>query len=217
MNGCSFTGVIMDRNVLKYSKDSREEKKELIYNSAIKVLSQKGFHEATVHDIAKEAGLASGTIYLYFKNKEDILISLFNKKWNDFFIDLNSATEKYANLIQKMEARLNYIVNYFKENSDLVNIMFIESYHFLFLEPEILEMFYKEWDYISSTFGQILEEGRKEKIFSYEGSSVSVAKVIFGVVESFLKQNLIHNGKFPEDDINTIIKFVLNGLKAKEW
>ncbi|MFC6333684.1 TetR/AcrR family transcriptional regulator [Paenibacillus septentrionalis] len=56
------------------------EKYDSILNAALKVIAENGFHGAQVSKIAKEAGVADGTIYLYFKNKEDILISLFQQR-----------------------------------------------------------------------------------------------------------------------------------------
>ncbi len=53
-----------------------EERKSQILSAAAKVFAQKGFERATIADIAKEAGLAEGSIYNYFKNKADLLVSL---------------------------------------------------------------------------------------------------------------------------------------------
>lgn len=64
-----------------------------IVDAAVIVIAENGYHRAQVSKIAKEAGVADGTIYLYFKNKEDILISLFQ--------------EKMAILVQNVEELLN--------------------------------------------------------------------------------------------------------------
>ena len=55
-----------------------------IVDAAVIVIAENGYHQAQVSKIAKEAGVADGTIYLYFKNKEDILISVFQRKNGDF-------------------------------------------------------------------------------------------------------------------------------------
>ena len=54
-----------------------EDKHQRIIKAALKVFSKKGFYNSKVSEIAKEAEVADGTIYLYFKNKDDILISVF--------------------------------------------------------------------------------------------------------------------------------------------
>jgi TetR/AcrR family transcriptional regulator, fatty acid metabolism regulator protein len=62
---------LMKRNKPKYKQ---------IIDAAVIVIAENGYHQAQVSKIAKQAGVADGTIYLYFKNKEDILISLFKEK-----------------------------------------------------------------------------------------------------------------------------------------
>ena len=67
----------MKRNKPKYKQ---------IIDAAVIVIAENGYHQAQVSKIAKQAGVADGTIYLYFKNKEDILISLFKEKMS-LFVD----------------------------------------------------------------------------------------------------------------------------------
>ena len=61
-------------------KASREDKRRRIIDAAVEVFAEKGFWNARVSEIAEEAHVADGTIYLYFKSKDDILISLFREK-----------------------------------------------------------------------------------------------------------------------------------------
>ena len=60
--------------------DDRAAKRDRILDAAERVFAQRGFFAAKVADIAREAGVADGTIYLYFKNKDDLLISLFESR-----------------------------------------------------------------------------------------------------------------------------------------
>jgi len=62
------------------SDTNRPDKRERISDAAIAVFAEKGYHAARVSDVAKEAGVADGTIYLYFRNKEDLLLSIFEEK-----------------------------------------------------------------------------------------------------------------------------------------
>ena len=67
------------------ARPSRADKRALITDAAVEVFAEKGFHLARVSDIAKRAGVADGTIYLYFKNKEDLLLTIFEEKM-DFLL-----------------------------------------------------------------------------------------------------------------------------------
>lgn len=79
-----------------------------IIDAAVIVIAENGYHQAQVSKIAKQAGVADGTIYLYFKNKEDILVSLFQEKMGIFIEKLENeikseqtAAEKLYTLIEK--------------------------------------------------------------------------------------------------------------------
>ncbi len=80
---------------------TNNDKYHQILNAAIKVFAEQGYHKATISQVAREAGVADGTIYLYFKNKNDILFNFFNYKTRQVFSGFreqvnkgNSAKEK---------------------------------------------------------------------------------------------------------------------------
>lgn len=75
MNGYSFISI----GVRTIAQKKNNEKYVAILNAAVKVIGQAGYHNAPISKIAREAGVADGTVYLYFKNKEDILISILRE------------------------------------------------------------------------------------------------------------------------------------------
>ena len=68
----------------------------------MKVFSEQGFFQSTVSQIAKEAGVADGTIYLYFKNKDDILVHFFSFRTRQVFARLREEVEQADNTIDKL-------------------------------------------------------------------------------------------------------------------
>ena len=56
------------------------DKHQQIIDAAVRVFARAGYYNSRVSDIAREAGIASGTIYLYFKTKDEILVTLFREK-----------------------------------------------------------------------------------------------------------------------------------------
>jgi TetR/AcrR family fatty acid metabolism transcriptional regulator len=81
-------------------KDERKHQK--IIKAAIKVFAEKGFYNSRVSEIAKEANVADGTIYLYFKNKDDILISLFEEEFRQIVENMRKELEKEEDALQKI-------------------------------------------------------------------------------------------------------------------
>jgi AcrR family transcriptional regulator len=70
--------------------DGSRDKKEAIYRASVKLLHKNGFHSTPISMIAKEAKVAAGTIYLYYKNKQDLLHNLYleiKKKYNAFLME----------------------------------------------------------------------------------------------------------------------------------
>lgn len=82
-----------------------------IIDAAVIVIAENGYHQAQVSKIAKQAGVADGTIYLYFKNKEDILISVFNEKMAVFVESLQDIIENGSSSRDKLS---QMIENHFK-------------------------------------------------------------------------------------------------------
>src|SRR5258705_12198436 len=70
------------------------DKPQQIIEAAVRVFARQGYFNSRVSDIAREAGIAAGTIYLYFKTKEDILITLFREKMAAFEASLRRAIRR---------------------------------------------------------------------------------------------------------------------------
>ena len=111
MNSHSCFHIFLVVNNLKRDKPKYKQ----IIDAAVIAIAENGYHQAQVSKIAKQAGVADGTIYLYFKNKEDILISVFREKMGVFVDNLqdiikngSSSSEKLAQMIE----------NHFKVLSD---------------------------------------------------------------------------------------------------
>lgn len=73
-----------------------------IIDAAVVVIAEHGYHQAQVSKIAKQAGVADGTIYLYFKNKEDILISLFQEKMGSFIEKIEQEIAGISSPLEKL-------------------------------------------------------------------------------------------------------------------
>ncbi|WP_203333169.1 TetR/AcrR family transcriptional regulator [Planococcus beigongshangi] len=83
-------------------KKDKPKYKQII-DAAVIVIAENGYHQAQVSKIAKQAGVADGTIYLYFKNKEDILISVFQEKMAVFVSKLEQILTKNSSASEKLK------------------------------------------------------------------------------------------------------------------
>lgn len=99
---------------MKVLKKNKPKYRQII-DAAVIVIAENGYHQAQVSKIAKQAGVADGTIYLYFKNKEDILISLFQDKMG-LFVEI--IEKEIAGKETAAEKLLTLIENHFKMLAD---------------------------------------------------------------------------------------------------
>ncbi|MBP7737173.1 MAG: TetR/AcrR family transcriptional regulator [Spirochaetes bacterium] len=101
-----------------------ELRKNQILECSKKIFSEKGYYETYVEEVIKEAKVGKGTFYLYFKNKEDLFISLlikFLKEWEEVAsIDISEIREDNIHEMLKILIRRSF--KFFKENEDLCNI-----------------------------------------------------------------------------------------------
>src|SRR5690606_4278838 len=95
-------GVSMKKQKPKYKQ---------IIDAAVITIAENGYHQCQVSKIAKQAGVADGTIYLYFKNKEDILISLFREKLEQFIQSVMPIIQEKSTAEEKL---LMLIENHYK-------------------------------------------------------------------------------------------------------
>lgn len=109
-------------NSLKKDKPKYKQ----IIDAAIIVIAENGYHQSQVSKIAKQAGVADGTIYLYFKNKEDILISVFEEKMEMFADNLKVILEENTTSSEKLFKMIENHFNVLAEDHHLATVTQLE-------------------------------------------------------------------------------------------
>lgn len=158
----------------------RGPKYHQIIDAAVKVIAMNGYHQAQVSKIAREAGVADGTIYLYFRNKEDILISLFQ--------------EKMGQAIEKTKAKLEGVSLFEDKLFWLIHMHFtwLDSDRYLAIVTQLelrqsnaklrirINAILREYlDLIDS----VLEVGKESGYFSKDLDSRLARQMIFGTLD----------------------------------
>ncbi|MEK7706066.1 MAG: TetR/AcrR family transcriptional regulator, partial [Myxococcota bacterium] len=105
---------------------SHSPKYQAILDAALEVFAQKGFYEAKVTEIASAAGVADGTIYLYFKNKDDLLISLFEAKLEEINSGLRAELVGITNPRVGIERIIRYHLRRAGEQPSLTTFITVE-------------------------------------------------------------------------------------------
>ena len=140
----------------------RADKRTLITDAAVEVFAEKGFNQARVADVARKAGVADGTIYLYFKNKEDLLLSIFEQKMDELLAGLGEALAKTDDPVERIRDFARFHFRQVRENRTAAEVLQVE----LRLSNKFLKEYRPEklWAYLG-VFGQIVREGQARGVF----------------------------------------------------
>jgi len=102
------------------------DKPQQIIEAAVRVFARKGYFTSRVSDVAREAGIAAGTIYLYFKTKEDILTTLFREKMAEFVAKLWKAMADQPDPVSKVRRLVYLHFDLLERNPELAEVVQIE-------------------------------------------------------------------------------------------
>jgi TetR/AcrR family fatty acid metabolism transcriptional regulator len=190
---------------------SKFPKKDAIIQAAVSVFAEKGFYSAKVSDVAKKAGVADGTIYNYFKNKDDILISLFEKKMDYVLKQFDEALSNIPDPIKKLQLFFSTYFNIIKEDENLAEVFQVE----LRQSEKFLKDYHNQKfiDYLN-IIATILNEGIKAGFFRID-IKVDILKVmIFGAIDEVARQWILGaNAKYSlEEAAQQVSKLIIDGL-----
>lgn len=191
------------------------EKRRRILDGALKAFAKKGFYNTKVSEIASEAGVADGTIYLYFKNKDDLLISLFEDRMEWIIERLESELRQTGgSFARKLETFIRLHFTLVVENRDLAE--------FITVELRQSAKFVKEYsnpkfgDYLKILQG-LIEQAQQEGELTAELDARIVSRAIFGALDEVLLQMSLSTKLSPDEierRVSMLSQMFLLGLKA---
>ncbi len=157
-----------------------EEKYRMILNAAKHVFAMEGFYNSKVSEIAREAHVADGTIYLYFKNKDDILISLFEEELNRIIITVKSKIEHIEDPREKIIVFCDNHLNMVESDRALAEVIQVEL-----RQSNKFMREYKNKHFLAylNIIADIVAQGQEQGIFRTDIKPDICARMIFGSLD----------------------------------
>jgi len=196
-------------------KEKDRGKHDQIIEAAVKVFAKKGFYNAKVSEIAREASVADGTIYLYFKNKDDILISLFEEKMQMLILRVEEAISKVDDPLDKVRAFVAQHLFMIEEHKHLAEVMQIElRQSSKFMRRYVPVKFLEYLDIV----GKIIADGKKAGAIRSDVMPAIAKRALFGALdEMLLYWVLAKNPKYSlEESVEQINHLFIDGLRARD-
>lgn len=156
------------------------EKHFAILEAAIKVFAKHGYHGTRVADIAREAGVADGTVYIYFSNKEDILISLFREMMARFVEGLRLQLKNCKDANEKLMTVISYHLTTLENRPEQARVTQLELRQ---IDQEINEGISRPLMEYFRLIEEVIEEGLNTGLYRRELNVRTARKVIFGAVD----------------------------------
>ena len=193
--------------------ERKEAKRERILDAAVLEIARRGYYGTTVSAIARRAGVADGTIYLYFKNKEDVLVSIFERAMQQFNDQARRIMEEGgAGAEDKLRRIVALHLSLLGEDRDLAVIFQVEFRHTLHILERLSRTRIREY---LALIARVLEQGKDEGVFKSDLDALFAAKVVFGILDEMAtdwvlsrKNTRLESRSEPVSDL------LLGGLRA---
>ena len=167
---------------------SREQKRNRILRAAIEVFASKGYFAARMTDVAAEASVADGTLYLYFEGKEHLLMSIFDDVLGRFIERLDTEIAAIEDPMEKLSVMIRLHLETVGRDHALANVLQIETRH----SRRFMSLFTrgKLGEYLNRV-RQIIAEGQELGAFREDISPGLVTNLVFGAVDELVTNWLL--------------------------
>ena len=188
------------------------DKRELILGAATRVFAQSGYFNSKVADVAAEAGIADGTVYLYFKSKDEILHSIFDRAMEKFIAE---GRRQLADLDSPV-ARLRKIAALHLErlgtDRDLAIVFQVELRGSTKHMQEFSAAGFAEYlDIIRET----IEAAQKSGDFRHDIKPIVAAKILYGALDEMVTNWVLSSRSYPLAPLaDEVLKIFLDGIQA---
>jgi TetR/AcrR family transcriptional regulator, fatty acid metabolism regulator protein len=192
------------------------DKRRVILDAAIRVFARDGFHRCRVSDIAREANVAYGLVYHYFRSKDEVLNTIFSERWSLLLETIGEVEKREAPVREKLYAIASFIIDSYQHNPDLMKVIIVEvtraantfgSHH--------LEEITQAYDGIAEIVGGAQEEGTLRNDISATFASLC----FYGAIEQLLSAWIFDAlGKSPDDfeqAKHMVVETVCSGLEVE--
>ena len=165
------------------------DKHDRILDAAIDVFAEKGFHHARISDIAAKAEVADGTIYLYFRNKDDVLITIFEEKMGVLIEGLKLVWEGVDDPLERIRTFARYHFKQVQDHEALAEVLQIE----LRLSNKFLKEYRPTqlWEYLN-VFAGIVRDGQERGVIR-QVDTFSSMWAFFGALDEIAMQWVLAN------------------------
>lgn len=197
-------------------REAKKDVKTAIFDAACSVIRDRGFHQARITDIARQAGISYGLVYHYFGSKSDLFDAIINEWWTGLFSMMEECFAQESSVESKLASILDYFLAQYEERPELVHIFITEiSRSAANLTPERLEFFKLFFDKTE----RIMAQGQSAGILRTDMKARYLTYIFVGALEGFVSAMVLANqplkGRNHKKRVSgSLLEVFFNGARA---
>jgi len=201
------------RTAARVLASDRVDKREAILKGAVRTFAERGFFSAQVADIARAAGVAAGTVYLYFKGKDDLLVSIFDRTMREAISEGRSALTDIADPVERLRRIARLHLGRLGRDRDLAVVFQVE----LRQSTKFMEQFSSTG--VRTYLGiirDVIAEGQAAGAFRRDLSPTQVAKIFFGALDEMATNWILSRRRYAlAGEADAVVDLLVEGMKEQ--
>ena len=190
------------------------DKRSAILEAATAVFAKRGFFGAQVADIARSAGVAAGTVYLYFRSKDEILTSIFDRTMKDAIDEGRAALADVKDPVERLRRIARLHLKRLGDDRNLAVVFQVE----LRQTTKFMERFSATGlrDYLA-LIQRTIEDGQSRGVFRKSMNARTASKVFFGALDEMATNWILTRRRYSlADQADEIVDIMAGGFKAPD-
>ncbi len=161
--------------------EGEPEKRRAILHAALKVFAERGYHGCRIADVAGEAGVAYGLVYHYFRNKDELLESVFDEQWRIFIGAIRAISEGPGTAAEQVASVIRFAIDVFRTAPAAVRVLILEVPR----TPDVLRAGSTRQTFETAIrlVAEMIERGQREGEFRDDVASLVGAASVLGVLD----------------------------------
>jgi TetR/AcrR family fatty acid metabolism transcriptional regulator len=189
------------------------DKRDLILRAATRVFAQNGFFQSQVADVARVAGVAAGTVYLYFKSKDDLLVSIFERSMSEVIGEGRAAVEGIADPADRLSRIARLHLGRLGRDKHLAVVFQVE----LRQSVKFMERFSATFlqDYLK-LIREAIADGQQAGVFRKDISATTATKIFFGALDEMATNWMLSRRKYDlAAEADAVVDLFINGVGSQ--
>ncbi len=189
---------------------ARSDKHAHILRAATRVFARSGFFNAQMADVAREAGVAAGTVYLYFRSKDDLLVSIFDRVMREAISEGRAALSGVDDPVARLRVIARQHLDRLGRDRDMAVVFQVELRRSTKHMQEFSTTLLREY---LGMIRAVVADGQAEGVFTTQVSPTLAAKLVFGALDEMATNWMLSRRRYPlTADADTVVDLLVHGL-----